>query len=157
MDHRVHFSSKSDLYATPWLLFWTLDARFHFDIDVCALPENAKCKRFYTPDDDGLRQTWKGTCWLNPPYGRKGKICRWIEKAYSSALSGQATTIALIPARTDTVWFQRYVMAATELWFVAGRIRFGGAKSGAPFPSAIAVFRKGQVGKIPALKGFSQN
>ena len=81
MDNRVHFSSQRDLLRDTVATSWTLDARFHFDIDVCALPENAKCKRFYTPDDDGLLQPWKGTCWLNPPYGRKGKICRWIEKA----------------------------------------------------------------------------
>jgi phage N-6-adenine-methyltransferase len=155
MDNRVHFSSNTDLWATPWLLFRTLDSEFHFELDVCALPENAKCKRFYSPDDDGLRQPWKGVCWLNPPYGRQ--IGRWIQKAYESALSGDATVVALIPARSDSKWWHQYVMAASELWFVAGRIRFGGAKAGAPFPSAIAVFRAGQVGQIPALGTFRQN
>jgi hypothetical protein len=51
-------------------------------------------------------------------------------------------------------------MAASEGWLVAGRIRFGGAKAGAPFPSAIGpivVFRPGQLGEVPALRGFSQN
>jgi len=155
MDNRVHFSSATDLWETPWLLFRQLDAQFSFTLDVCALPENAKCKRFYTPNDDGLAQRWKGVCWCNPPYGRN--IGRWVEKAYASAIAGDATVVCLIPARTDTTWWHRYVMAASEVWLVSGRIRFGKARAGAPFPSAIVIFRPGQLGDIPALRGFSQN
>jgi site-specific DNA-methyltransferase (adenine-specific) len=56
MDNRVHFSSATDVWETPWLLFRQLDAQFHFTLDVCALPENAKCRRFFTPEQDGLGQ-----------------------------------------------------------------------------------------------------
>jgi phage N-6-adenine-methyltransferase len=155
VDNRIHFSSATDLWETPWLLFRQLDAQFHFTLEVCALPENAKCRHFYTPGQDGLSQPWRGVCWCNPPYGRQ--IGRWVKKAYESAANGEATVVCLIPARTDTSWWHRYVMAASEVWLVAGRIRFGGAKAGAPFPSAIVVFRPEQLGEIPALRGFSQN
>jgi phage N-6-adenine-methyltransferase len=155
MDNRVHFSSATDLWATPWLLFRVLDAKFRFTCDVCALPENAKCKRFYTPDEDGLAQRWTGVCWMNPPYGRE--VGKWIRKAYESAASGDATVVCLIPARTDTSYWHDFVMRASEVWLVAGRIRFGDAKSGAPFPSAIVVFRPGELDEVPTLKGFSQN
>lgn len=50
----VHFSSKTDLWATPQAFFDELDKEFHFETDVCALPENAKCKRYFTPQQDGL-------------------------------------------------------------------------------------------------------
>ena len=54
MNKEVMFSSKTDLWGTPQDLFDELDAEFHFDLDVCALPENANCERYYTPEQDGL-------------------------------------------------------------------------------------------------------
>ena len=73
-------TSNTDLWETPQEFFNKLDAEFGFDLDVCALPENAKCRRFYTPDDDGLLMPWDGVCWMNPPYGRE--IRHWVRKAY---------------------------------------------------------------------------
>ena len=60
MNKEVMFSSKTDLWETPQDLFDKLDAEFHFELDVCALPDNAKCKRYYTPEQDGLSQKWGG-------------------------------------------------------------------------------------------------
>ena len=68
--NRGMFTSNRQDWATPLDLFQKLDAEFHFDLDVCATAENAKCRKFYSPRDNGLRQLWRGTCWLNPPYGR---------------------------------------------------------------------------------------
>lgn len=132
----VHFMSKSDLHETPQALFDELDKEFNFDIDVCALPENAKCKKFYTPEQNGLLQRWQGTCWMNPPYGRG--IGKWVCKAYESMQDG-ATTVCLVPARTDTQWWHDYVMKG-KIRFIRGRLKFGAAKYNAPFPSAIVVF-----------------
>ena len=53
-------SSNTDMWETPQAFFDKLDEEFHFDLDVCATPENAKCKRFYTKDDDGLTKEWGG-------------------------------------------------------------------------------------------------
>lgn len=75
---------------------------------------------------------------MNPPYGRA--IGFWIAKAYAAAQAG-ATIVALIPARTDTIWWHEYVTRAAEIRFLRGRVRFGAAKSGAPFPNAVVVFR----------------
>ena len=87
---------------------------------------------------DGLRQEWKGVCWMNPPYGRE--IGKWVRKAYESARDNNATVVCLLPARTDTKWFHDYCIPYGEITFVKGRLKFGGAKSGAPFPSAVVVF-----------------
>jgi phage N-6-adenine-methyltransferase len=135
----VHFSSKSELWATPLDLFEELDREFGFSVDVCALPENAKCPRFFTPEDDGLSQPWHGVCWMNPPYGRN--IGRWIKKAFDSSRQG-ATVVCLLPARTDTRWWHEYVVHADEVRFLQGRLRFGASSTGAPFPSAVIVFRQ---------------
>ena len=64
---------------TPQAFFDWLNGIFRFDLDVCALPENAKCDKYYTPESDGLRQPWTGGVWCNPPYGRE--ISKWVEKA----------------------------------------------------------------------------
>ena len=82
----VHFSSKSDEWETPQALFDQLNAKYHFDLDVCALPENAKCQRFFSPEENGLKQDWKGRCWMNPPYGRG--IGDWVRKAFAVGSGG---------------------------------------------------------------------
>jgi hypothetical protein len=94
--------SDLDAYETPQWLFDLLDKEFHFTLDVCALPSNAKCKKFYQPSSDGLQHIWKGSCWMNPPYGKV--IIEWMQKARASADAG-ATVVCLVPARTDTEWW----------------------------------------------------
>lgn len=73
----VHFSSKTDLWATPQDFFDKYDKVFGFETDVCATEDNAKCGVFYTKEVDGLSQEWHGTCWMNPPYGRE--IGKWMK------------------------------------------------------------------------------
>lgn len=133
----VHFSSKTDMWATPQEFFDKYDARFNFETDVCASPENAKCRTYFTEQVNGLAQKWSGSCWMNPPYGRA--IKEWMRKAYESSLDG-ATVVCLVPARTDTAWWHDYA-AKGDIEFIRGRIKFGGHKNSAPFPSAVVVFR----------------
>ena len=135
----VHFSSATDEWPTPQDFFDRLNEEFHFTLDVCATPENAKCPRYFTKRENGLLQKWTGTCWMNPPYGRE--IGQWVKKAYESALEG-ATVVCLLPARTDTAWWHDYCMKG-EIRFVRGRLKFGSATENAPFPSAVVVFRPG--------------
>ena len=134
----VHFSSETDLWATPQDTFDALNAEFGpFDVDVCAVAGNAKCARFYTPETDGLAHDWAPSrCWMNPPYGRK--IARWMCKAWEESLRG-ATVVCLVPARTDTAWWHDYAMKG-QIRFLRGRLKFGNAKHSAPFPSAVVVF-----------------
>lgn len=134
-------SSKKQVWETPPDLFDELDREFGFDLDVCAVAETAKCRRFFSPDDDGLVQTWEGVCWMNPPYGRQ--IGAWMKKAIEAAEAG-ATVVALIPARTDTVWWWNSARRG-EVRFLKGRLNFWEngrpAKHAAPFPCAVVVFR----------------
>jgi phage N-6-adenine-methyltransferase len=141
----VMFSSETDMWATPQWLFDRLNREFHFGTDVCALPENAKCPTFYTPADDGLKQTWRCACWMNPPYGRG--IGEWVKKAYQSTQMYGATVVCLLPARTDTTWWWRYCING-EIRFFRGRIRFGDATTGAPFPSAVVIFAPDIAAKV---------
>lgn len=132
----VHFSSKTDMWATPQDFFDKYNEIYHFETDVCATSENAKCSKYYTKEQNGLSQEWAGVCWMNPPYGRE--IKDWMKKAYESSLNG-ATVVCLVPARTDTAWWHDYSIKG-KIEFIRGRLKFGGSKNSAPFPSAVVVF-----------------
>lgn len=135
--HQCVFSSATDEWATPQAFYDKLNAEFHFETDVCASAENAKCANFYTVEMDGLKQAWSGVCWMNPPYGRTIKA--WMKKAYEASLVG-ATVVCLVPARTDTAWWHDYAVNG-EIRFLRGRLKFGDATNSAPFPSAVVIFR----------------
>ena len=134
----VHYSSATNEWATPQYVFDKLNDEFNFTLDPCATKENAKTEKFFTIDDDGLAQVWRGTTFMNPPYGRE--IRRWVQKAYEESLKG-TVVVCLIPARTDTTYWHDYIFNnAYEIRFIKGRIKFGDSKQGAPFPSAIVIF-----------------
>ena len=136
---------------TPPNVFEPLDRHFHFVCDLAATAANAKCQRFITPEMDSLQQPWPGDgwCFLNPPYGRK--IGRWIDKCCHEARLG-VRIVALLPSRTDTVWWEQTWMEASGIAFVHGRVKFVDADHGAPFPSAIAVFEPRWWGPPPNVR-----
>ena len=132
-------SSKSNEWETPQDLFDKLDAEFHFTLDPCATKENAKCKRYYTKEDDGLNQDWAlENVFINPPYGRE--IGKWVQKAYFNHTNSNVI-VALIPARTDTSYWHDYIQDIAEVRFIRGRLKFSNSKNSAPFPSAIVIWR----------------
>lgn len=138
MNTNAMFSSKTDMWATPQDFFDKLNKEFHFTLDACTTPENAKCERFFTKEQDGLAQPWNGIVWCNPPYGRE--ISKWVKRALESSKNG-SIVVMLLPARTDTSWFHEYIYnKAKEIRFIRGRLKFGGSKNSAPFPSMVVVF-----------------
>ncbi len=140
MNTDVMFSSKTDLWSTPQDFFDNLNEEFNFTLDPCATPDNAKCKKYFTKETDGLKQNWQGeTVFCNPPYGKA--IKHWVKKCYEESLKPDTTVVMLIPARTDTAYFHDYVYhKAEEIRFIRGRLKFGEAKNSAPFPSMVVVF-----------------
>lgn len=88
------FSSNTCEWETPLSFFRQLDAVHHFTLDVCATPENAKCAEYFTKEQNGLSQEWRGRCWMNPPYGRE--ISAWMRKAYESVSGGGNAISAVV-------------------------------------------------------------
>lgn len=107
-------------YETPDEIFKPLDEEFGFTLDVCALPENAKCQRFFTPTKDGLNQKWTGVCWMNPLFGREMK--KWVKKAHDEWQKG-TTVVCLLPARTNTAWWHDWVMQGDVRFIRGGEIQ----------------------------------
>lgn len=108
-------------------------------LDPCTTLANpVGASMFHTPDDDGLIRDWYrhgivGLNFVNPPYGRG--LGAWSAKMRDEAKRG-AEIVGLLPARTDTKWWQA-VTTADAVCFWRGRLKFKGAPSAAPFPSAV--------------------
>lgn len=137
---KMMFSSATDMWATPQSFFDDLNNEFHFTLDPCATKANAKCNKFYTIDEDGLQQDWKGeVVFCNPPYGKM--VSSWVRKCSQESKKPNTTVVALLPARTDTRYFHDYIYGkAKEIRFIKGRLKFGDSKNSAPFPSMVVVF-----------------
>lgn len=151
----VHYSSNTNEWATPQPLFNWLNNKYQFTLDPCCTDKTAKCKKYYTQAQNGLKQDWsKDRVFCNPPYGRE--IGKWVKKAYEESLKG-ATVACLIPARTDTQWWNDYCTKADSIIFITGRIKFQNTEgqfltAPAPFPSCVVVFRKDRhSGNFPPL------
>lgn len=132
--------STSVEWYTPQYLFDQLDREFHFTLDPCATEESAKCKHYYTIEDNGLSKSWGGEIvFCNPPYGRH--IDEWIIKAEHEAEKPNTTVVVLMPSHTDTKYFHDHILGKAEIRFIRGRIKFNEGKEPAPFSSMLAIFR----------------
>ena len=136
------FESARQEWSTPAEMFESLRKHYRFDFDLAADETNHKCENYFSAKQDALTQEWRGMCWLNPPYGGKGakRLAKWVEKAYTESRGGKCSVTMLIPARTNTEWWWRFCMNASEVLFVAGRPKFGGATHGLPQPLAVVTF-----------------
>ena len=134
-------STGKDDWETPQSFFNELNKEFSFTLDPCATHETAKCTKYYTEEEDGLKQDWEGeTVFCNPPYSNRQQT-KWVEKCYREAKKLNTVVVALLPARTDTIRFHEYIYGKAEIRFLKGRLKFVGAPSTAPFPSMIVIWK----------------
>lgn len=156
MNNALMFSKASDEWSTPHDFWLEINREFDLCVDAAATDENKKLPDYFGPDHvrpscrDALAADWKqfgslSIMWCNPPYSK----CReFVAKAAQERHRG-VLTVMLVPARTDTRWFHEHLWdrekhqprPGIELRFVKGRLKFGGATAGAPFPSMVVVFR----------------
>ena len=129
----VHFSSMKTDWATPSHVYDALNREFHFTLDPCQLGDDGGL----FGQRDGLLISWiHQRVFCNPPYGPA--IPDWLRHGEEAEVA-----VYLLPARTDVAWFHNHVLRkASEIRFLRGRLRFGGSKNSAPFPSMIVIYRK---------------
>jgi phage N-6-adenine-methyltransferase len=139
-------SSLDQTWTTPLEFFAKLDEEFRFTLDAAALSTSTLIpSNWFGPDHpeesrrDALVNSWAtdGAVWLNPPYGRA--IKEWVAKADSESKKG-LTVVCLVPSRTDTNWWWDSCIHH-EVRFIKGRLKFGGSKNSAPFPSAVVIMK----------------
>ena len=135
MKWKTLFSSKSCEWDTPEEVFQSLNDEFHFDVDVCCgRPRDGLAS--WDMNENALMKRWAPrVCYMNPPYGPE--LAKFMRKAYEQSQEG-AVVVCLVPSRTDTAWWHDYAMGG-EIRFIRGRLKFGGSKNSAPFPSAVVI------------------
>lgn len=142
-------------WSTPLPLFKLLDNEFHFTLDACAQPFNAKCKKFFSPKVDGLTKSWNGeTVFCCPPSGARN-FRLWTKKAFDEAKQRNTTVVMLLPVSTDSKWFwdNIYLQNGVTIRFLKERVKFenpavpswvNGNKSGTQSgmrPTMVVIFR----------------
>ena len=152
MVNKALFSSSKSDWETPEDLYQELEKEFNFLLDPCATKYNSKCLFHIDETMDGLSTCWynfinrialreiKFSAFVNPPYGRKITE-KWVMKAWLESKQHGITVVMLLPSRTDQWWFREICLKYGEVRFLPKRVKFIGAKSGAPFPSIIVIFR----------------
>lgn len=159
-------------WATPDGFFQGVAARFGpFDLDAAATAENAKAPTFYSVEDNGLRQPWRGRVWCNPPYLKDERACKepchkkgcakrgfhlaedepglpgWAAKAASAVACEGADLVAfLVPVATETRWWVDHIFTAAEIHYVTPCLRFNDGGSGGTLASALVIWRRGHAG-----------
>lgn len=135
----LYTSATPEWYTPDKIVDRVVDVFGQIDLDPCSNSSDWReaaipAEKYYTKEDDGLAQPWNGRVYMNPPYG--DEIPAWVERMKTAYEAGEISdAIALLPARTDTVWFQ--TLADYRMCFVRGRLRFSQSENSAPFPSVV--------------------
>ena len=146
LSYKAIMTSDKQDWETPQELFDNLNSEFDFELDAFASAKNAKCKHFFTEQDDSFKQDWTKykSIFINPPYTSKvqDEVLKKINDTISSDWRG--VIVLLIPARTDTKRWHDYIFnKADDIRFIKGRLRFevDGIPSGSStFPSEVIVY-----------------
>jgi len=121
-------SSNSTDYGTPKDLYDKLNKIFHFTLDPCTTDDNPlRTEKYITENYDGLKAVWDDNTFINPPFGKGIDV--WLYKMYSQAcIHDTKKYVMLLPARTDTKWFQEMIMTNfrenSVIYLLKGRLKF---------------------------------
>ena len=152
VENTARLQSDFQEWETPPELFNYLDQQFDFTLDAAATDRTAKCDKYFTPEEDGLKQSWEDErVFLNPPFS---DLAEWLEKVWEERERAEVIAVIMGPS-TDTRYWHDYVMKADELWMFKSRpnyIRHGEeGNSGSTFPTVLAVFT-GENEEVPEIK-----
>lgn len=108
--------------VTPHEVYDRLDQEFHFTLDAAATPRSAKCRRFYTPEMDGLAQNWEGeTVFCHPP---ADDVAAWAKKCAEEGAKRETTVVLFTVARTEAGYFHEHILGKSEIRYLKGRTVF---------------------------------
>lgn len=141
-------TGDSDEFRTPDHIFATLHAEFKFTIDAAATKDNAKLPRFWTKEQDAIKQSWSGErIFCNPPYSR-GNVKNFVLKALDECQVGGLSedrepcqlAVFVIPTYTERTWYAAN-RQHFETRFIRGRVKFGGGATTARGNHMILIVR----------------
>jgi ParB family transcriptional regulator, chromosome partitioning protein len=111
---KVLTSSQSGEWYTPSNIIEAARATMGgIDLDPASSADANKivqARVFYTKEDDGMKQHWRGNVWMNPPYGNKSAgnygVTAWVNKLYYSYTEGEVWQ-AIVLLRGDSEGVRR--------------------------------------------------
>jgi len=125
--HVARNSGNSEWYTPNSILERARAVLNAIDLDpASSATANAvvRAKNFYTAEDDGLAQRWRGKVWLNPPYAA-ALVRLFCEKLIAHVANGDVPeAIVLVNNATETRWFQSLCGSAKIICLPAGRIKY---------------------------------
>jgi len=131
LDGSEYIPISSDDWETPPELFEPLNQVYKFTLDPCCTSKTAKCDSYFTLKEDGLKQTWTGRVFVNPPFSN---IPLWLKKIdYEMFKHNPELVVSLLPAWTDRDWFHDLVYGKASITFLQGRVKF--LRNGRPHKS----------------------
>lgn len=97
--------------------------RIDCDPATCELAQSVvQAATYFTRIDDGLKQPWNGSIWLNPPYSAPQA---WTDKLFLEMATGRCQqAIVLVNNATETAWFQRLLSESKLVCFPSRRLAF---------------------------------
>lgn len=79
-----------------------------------------QAKMFYSIENQGLDEDWKGNVWMNPPYDSKS-LKPLADKLFTSNIT---QAVVITNNNTDTKIGQAFLQWADAICLVAGRVKF---------------------------------
>jgi phage N-6-adenine-methyltransferase len=125
--HVSHNSGDNEWYTPEPYIKAARSVMGKIDMDPAShetANETVCAETYYTEENNGLEQDWKGRLWMNPPYAGNliGGFC---EKMAASVESGDVTEAhILVNNATETRWFARLCGVASCICLPTGRIKF---------------------------------
>lgn len=143
--HVAQNSGENEWYTPPQFIESARLVMGSIDTDPASNPianATVQAARFFTKDEDGLKQKWEGNVWMNPPYAQPlmSQFAEAISEKFESGEIEQA--IILVNNATETQWFQRMASVASAVCFPKSRVKFldPNGKPGAPLQGQAIIY-----------------
>ncbi len=119
------FTSDSQTWNTPESVLERVRVFAPIELDPCSNAHSivkANTELRLDRGQDGLKADWVSLTYCNPPYD---DLETWAAKMAREGYRG-TEIIACIPARTETVAFQKHILPTCQaICFWRGRLKFG--------------------------------
>jgi hypothetical protein len=124
--HVAHNSGEHEWYTPDTYLDAARIVLGSIDLDPASsdiAQERVRAGVYYTKENDGLSQEWRGNVWLNPPY-ESGLIEKFIDKLCLHFDDGSVQSgVVLVNNATETGWFQQVAQRSSAVCFPEKRVK----------------------------------